>query len=154
MDAALVGLMGTSIGATAGFSGAWLAQRSQLRIFREQRSHESEVRWLNEKRELYRDLLMAMYGWHDALVGIWNDEESDNLFEVRSKAITLALEVSLIAKAPARSAVQEAHRGLLNAQPLILPRAQRTSGPEPLNDVRRTLTAMEEALRTELTQAG
>ncbi|MFD7715440.1 hypothetical protein [Streptomyces sp. NPDC059814] len=153
MDAALVGLVGTSIGAVTGFSGAWLAQRGQLRIFREQRSHESEVRWLNEKRELYRDLLMAMYGWHDALVGIWRDEGSDTLFEVRSKAITLALEVSLIAKGPARSAVQEAHRGLLDAQPRILPRAQRTSGPVPLGDVLRKLTAMEEALRSELTQA-
>ncbi|MEV5457058.1 hypothetical protein AB0L17_01910 [Streptomyces cellulosae] len=153
MDAALVGLVGTSIGAVTGFAGSWLAQRGQLRLFREQRSHEVEVRWVNEKRELYRDLLMAMYGWHDALVGIWRDENDDSLMETRSKAITLAVEATLIAKLPARRAVQEAHQAFLTAQPRILQRAQRTSGPAPLDDVWAKLTAMEDALRLELTEA-
>ncbi|MEV0252955.1 hypothetical protein AB0H82_01580 [Streptomyces sp. NPDC050732] len=152
MDAALVGLLGTSIGAVTGFGGAWLAQRGQLRLFREQRSYESEVRWVNEKRELYRDLLMAMYGWRDALISIWRDEGSDALFDTRDEAIKLSLEVALIARFPARTAVQEAHAALLMAQLGILPRAQRTPGPPPLGDVWRKLTAMEEALRSELMQ--
>ncbi|MGW4495015.1 hypothetical protein [Streptomyces sp. NPDC004376] len=150
MDAALAGLVGTTIGGVTGFAGSWLAQRGQLRLSREQRFHEAEVRWINEKRELYRDLLMAMYGWHDALVSIWRDDNGDTLFETRTKAITLATEATLIAKAPARAAVQEARQAFLQAQPRILPRAQRTSEPVPLNDVWDKVMTMKEALRAEL----
>ncbi|MDX2709874.1 hypothetical protein PV350_44855 [Streptomyces sp. PA03-6a] len=81
MDAALAGLAGTTVGAVAGVAGAWLAQRGQLRALREQRTHEERVRWLDDKRAIYRDLLNAMYGWHDALVSIWQDNDNGRLTE-------------------------------------------------------------------------
>lgn len=150
MDAALIGLAGTTIGAVTGFGGAWLAQRGQLRLFREQRSYEMRARWADEKRGLYRDLLVAMYEWHDALVSIWQGQDNGKLFESRMNATRLATEVSLIATAPVRAAVEDVHRTFLESiQPRILGRSS-ASGAPPVEGLWEKITALEEALRSEL----
>ncbi|MCD0485175.1 hypothetical protein LO771_23020 [Streptacidiphilus sp. ASG 303] len=71
MDATLAGLIGTKVGAVTGFAGAWLAQRAQIRLQREERMHQERVRWLVDKKPLFRDLLTALHGWHDSLVSVW-----------------------------------------------------------------------------------
>lgn len=156
MDAALIGLTGTTIGALSGFGGAWLAQRGQIRLFREQRSYDAEVRWADDKRALYRDLLVAMYKWYDALVSIRKGEDDAELVESRTNAITLVVEVSLIAADPVRTAVEEAHRTFFHTQPHIFERSDTREGQpsEPVEDVlegvRTKLLAMETEMRREL----
>ncbi|MFF3649740.1 hypothetical protein ACFYXV_13935 [Streptomyces sp. NPDC002181] len=146
MDAALTGLAGTTVGALAGFAGAWLAQRGQLRQQREQRAYAERVRWLDDKKGLYRDLLIAMYGWRDALVSIWRD---GRLSETRATAQKWGVEASLIASEPVRNAVEELRRRFLAAQPAILNRTSTAERP-PLGAVEEALELLEGALRAEL----
>ncbi|MFC5800947.1 hypothetical protein [Streptomyces formicae] len=120
MEAALVGLAGTTVGAVTGFAGAWLAQRGQVRIQQEQRAHAEQVRWLDDKKGLYRDLLIKLYGWHDSLASILKDEDDGKLFENRSTAYKWIVEASLISGDEVRSAVSDVHRALLHAQTAIL----------------------------------
>ncbi|MFF4227748.1 hypothetical protein [Streptomyces sp. NPDC001820] len=152
MDAALVGLAGTTVGAVTGFAGAWLAQRGQLRIQQEQRVHAEQVRWLDDKKGLYRDLLITLYGWHDSLVSILKDEDDGKLFDYRLAAYKWIVEASLIARDEVRSAVSDVHRALLSAQPAIF---EGTPTDEwPLQSVEDGLSALEDALRAELAMPG
>ena len=149
MDAALAGLLGASVGAVSGFSGAWLAQRGQLRLQREQRQHEERVRWLDDKRHLYRDLLLAVYGWHDALVAIMKDEADGTLHDARSAAYKLGVEIDLIASEPVRLAAVRMRRKLLTAQGPIL-HAEPVDADAALKDVVAAAEAFEEAVRVDL----
>ncbi|KMO94803.1 hypothetical protein [Streptomyces roseus] len=149
MDAALAGLAGTTVGALAGFAGAWLAQRGQLRQQREQRAYAERVRWLDDKKGLYRDLLIAMNGWHDSLVSVWRDEDDGRLAQTRATAYKWSVEASLIASEPARTAVEELRRRFLAAQHAILSRTS-TAERAPLEAVEEALALLEGALRAEL----
>ncbi|WP_327283428.1 MULTISPECIES: hypothetical protein [unclassified Streptomyces] len=149
MDAALTGLAGTTVGALAGFAGAWLAQRGQLRQQREQRAYAERVRWLDDKKGLYRDLLIAMYGWHDSLVSIWLDEDDGRLSETRGTAYKWGVEASLIASEPVQTAIEDLRGRFLSAQSVILSRT-RTTERAPLEAVQEGLALLESALRAEL----
>ncbi|MFE6846200.1 hypothetical protein [Streptomyces sp. NPDC057686] len=149
MDAALTGLAGTTVGAMAGFAGAWLAQRGQLRQQREQRAYEERVRWLDDKKGLYRDLLIAMNGWHDSLVSIWRGADDGQLSEARGKAYKWGVEASLIASEPVRTAVEDLRGRFLAAQSEILGRTPMTARP-PLEAVEEGLALLESALRAGL----
>ncbi|MER7463546.1 hypothetical protein [Streptomyces sp. NPDC097981] len=149
MDAALTGLAGTTVGALAGFAGAWLAQRGQLRQQREQRAYAERVRWLDDKKGLYRDLLIAMYGWRDSLVSIWRDEDDGRLSETRGTAYKWGVEASLIASEPVQTAIEDLRGRFLAAQPAILNRTP-TSERAPLGAVEEGLALLESALRAEL----
>lgn len=153
MDAALVGLAGTTVGAVTGFAGAWLAQRGQLRIQQEQRIHAEQIRWLDDKKGLYRDLLIALYGWHDSLASILGDEDDGKLFDFRSTAHKWLVEASLIAGDEVRSAMNAVHRALLDVRPVIFNGSPMTDA-WPLQPVQDGLTALEEALRAELAMPG
>lgn len=152
MDAALAGLAGTTVGALAGIAGTWLAQRGQLRIQREQRTHEERVRWLDTKRELYRDLLIAMYGWHDALVCIWQHGTDEELFEIREAAQKWSVEANLIAPGSVRSAVNKTRNAFFAAQPEIFGRASTERGDPPILEVRKALVQLEGALHADLAE--
>ncbi|MFE2876201.1 hypothetical protein ACFXG6_09645 [Streptomyces roseus] len=141
------------MGALAGFAGAWLAQRGQLRQQREQRAYAERVRWLDDKKGLYRDLLIAMYGWHDSLVSIWRGEDDGCLSETRATAYKWSVEASLIASEPVRSAVEELRRRFLAAQPAVLGRTSTAERP-PLGAVEEALALLESALRAELSDPG
>ena len=149
LDAALSGLLGATVGAVSGFSGAWLAQRGQLRIQREQRQHELAVRWLDDKRHLYRDLLLAVFGWHDALVSIMQDKADGTLHDFRSSVYKLGVEIDLIASESVRMAAVRMRRNLLKAQGPIL-HAERVDADAALKDVMAAADAFEEAVRVEL----
>ncbi|MET9096274.1 hypothetical protein ABZX72_29785 [Streptomyces cyaneofuscatus] len=150
MDAALVGLAGTTVGAFAGFAGAWLAQRGQIRLQREQRVHAEQVRWLSEKKPLYRDLTVALHGWHDSLVAIWKNEDGSDLVEHRTAAYKWSVEASLIADDDVRSALVEVQRCFLHdAQPVILRRPDERDG-WPLKSVEDAMEVLEAAFRAEL----
>ncbi|MEW2138668.1 hypothetical protein AB0892_19075 [Streptomyces sp. NPDC005409] len=149
MDAALTGLAGTTVGAMAGFAGAWLAQRGQLRQQREQRAYAERVRWLDDKKGLYRDLLIAMNGWHDSLVSIWRGGDDGQLSETRGTAYKWSVEASLIASEPVRTAIEDLRGRFFAAQPVILSRAP-MSEPPPLEAVEEGLALLESALREEL----
>ncbi|MFD8793968.1 hypothetical protein [Streptomyces vinaceus] len=149
MDAALTGLAGTTVGAIAGFAGAWLAQRGQLRQQREQRAYEERVRWLDDKKGLYRDLLIAMNGWHDALDSLARGEDGGQLSETRGRAYKWGVEASLIASEPVRAAVEDLQGRLLTAQRVVLGRPVVTERP-PLEAVEEGLALLESTLRAEL----
>lgn len=149
MDAALAGLLGATVGAVSGFSGAWLVQRGQLRIQREQRQYELAVRWLDDKRHLYRDLLLAVFGWHDVLVSIMQDKTDGALRNVRSSAYKLGVEIDLRASESVRVAAVRVRRNLLKAQGPIL-HAERVDADAALKDVVAAADAFEEAVRVEL----
>ncbi|MFF4432830.1 hypothetical protein ACFYZ4_27175 [Streptomyces sp. NPDC001513] len=149
MDAALTGLAGTTVGAMAGFAGAWLAQRGQLRQQREQRAYEERVRWLDDKKGLYRDLLIATNGWHDSLVSIWRDEDDGRLSEARGSAYKWGVEASLIASEPVRTAIEDL-QGRFSAAQLVVLRRTPTTGRPPLEAVEEGLALLEAALRAEL----
>ncbi|MFE5027950.1 hypothetical protein ACFRAO_32720 [Streptomyces sp. NPDC056656] len=149
MEAALVGLAGTTLGAVTGFAGAWVAQRGQVRIQQEQRAHAEQVRWLDDKKGLYRDLLIRLYGWHDSLVSILKDEDDGKLFDNRSTAHKWIVETSLISSEEVRSAVNAVHHALLRAQPVIFD-SNSTADESPLQGVQDGLLALEDALRAEL----
>ncbi|MEJ8657378.1 MULTISPECIES: hypothetical protein [Streptomyces] len=153
MEAALVGLAGTTVGAVTGFAGAWLAQRGQVRIQQEQRAHAEQVRWLDDKKGLYRDLLITLYGWHDSLASILRGEDDGKLSEHRSAAYKWIVEASLIADDEVRSAVSEVHHALLRVQPVVF---EGTSATDewPLEAVEGGLSALEDALRAELAMPG
>lgn len=153
MDAALIGLAGTTVGAAAGFGGAWLAQRGQLRIQHEQRVHAEQVRWLDDKKGLYRDLLITLYGWHDSLVSILKDEDDGKLLDNRSAAYKWIVEASLIADEAVPSAVSDVHRALLSAQSAIF-EGTSTTDQSSLQSVEDGLSALEDALRAELALPG
>jgi hypothetical protein len=153
MEAALVGLAGTTVGAVTGFAGAWLAQRGQVRIQQEQRAHAEQVRWLDDKKGLYRDLLIRLYGWHDSLASIMKDEDDGKLFDNRSAAYKWIVEASLIAGDEVRSAVSEVHSALLRVQPVIF-EGTPTTDEWPLQGVEDGLSALEDALRAELAMPG
>ncbi|MFI2352061.1 hypothetical protein ACH492_34740 [Streptomyces sp. NPDC019443] len=153
MEAALVGLAGTTVGAVTGFAGAWLAQRGQVRIQQEQRAHAEQVRWLDDKKGLYRDLLIRLYGWHDSLASIMKDEDDGKLFDNRSAAYKWIVEASLISGDEVRSAVSEVHSALLRVQPVIF-EGTPTTDEWPLQGVEDGLSALEDALRAELAMPG
>jgi hypothetical protein len=91
-----------------------------------------------------------MYEWHDALVSVWQGQDNGKLFESRMNATRLVVEVSLIAAAPVRAAVEDVHRMFIESiQPRIL-RQSSMSGQPPLEGLWPKLTALEEALRAEL----
>lgn len=150
MDPALIGLAGTAVGAIAGIAGAWLTQRGQLRMQREQRAYEERVRWLDDKRRLYRDLLTNVYGWHDALVSIWQNEADETLFEVRAAATEHSIEASLIASKPVRSSIEQLRAAFFAVQPAILSGASSEHADPPLAQVREKILQLEDALRTDL----
>ncbi|WP_328861752.1 hypothetical protein [Streptomyces sp. NBC_00306] len=149
MDAALAGLLGTMIGAISGFSGAWLAQRGQVRMQREQRAYDERVRWLDDKRHLYRDLLLAVFGWHDALISIMQDEADGTLHDTRAAAYKLGVETDLIASEPVRLAAVDMRKKLLAAQGPIL-HGEATSAQDALKRAIVAADAFEEAVRSEL----
>ncbi|MET8235657.1 hypothetical protein [Streptomyces sp. NPDC005078] len=149
MEAALVGLAGTTVGAVTGFAGAWLAQRGQVRTQQEQRLHAEQVRWLDDKKGLYRDLLIRLYGWHDSLASILKDEDDGKLFDNRSTAYKWIVEASLISGDEVRSAVSDVHRALLRVQTVISDSSS-TADEWPLQGVEDGLSALEDALRAEL----
>ncbi|MDI9889438.1 hypothetical protein QMZ92_35325 [Streptomyces sp. HNM0645] len=153
MDGALIGLAGTTVGAATGFAGAWLAQRGQLRIQQEQRVHAEQVRWLDDKKGLYRDLLITLYGWHDSLVSILKDEDDGKLLDYRSAAYKWIVEATLIAGDEVRSTVRDVHRALLTAQAAIF-EGTSTADEWPLQSVEDGLSALEDALRAELAMPG
>ncbi|MEU5722813.1 hypothetical protein ABZ783_13430 [Micromonospora sp. NPDC047738] len=150
MDAALAGLVGTTVGALAGVAGAWLAQRGQTRLQQEQRTYEERVRWLDDKRLLYRDLLIALYGWHDALVSVWDNDSDGTLPEARDAAYKCSVEATLIAPEPVRSAVEELRGRFFAAQPVILERTRPAGAKPPLAAVREGLSLLTEAMRADL----
>ncbi|MFF4653245.1 hypothetical protein [Streptomyces sp. NPDC001380] len=152
MDATLAGLIGTTVGAVTGFAGAWLAQRAQIRLQREERMHQERVRWLVDKKPLFRDLLTALHGWHDSLVSVWReDAERDDLSEIRASATKWAVESSLIASKPVRVALDDVQRRFSDVQRLILERRV-PAGSEPLADVLSSLAVLEDAMRAELAE--
>lgn len=151
MDATLAGLIGTTVGAVTGFAGSWIAQRGQIRLQREERTHQEQVRWLSDKKPLYRDLLMALYGWHDSLVSVWRDDIEGDLREHRTLATKWAVEASLIASHPVRIALQDVQREFFGIQPVIFDKRV-PSGSNPLADVLRSLAVLEDSLRSELAQ--
>ncbi|MFD6278992.1 hypothetical protein ACFWFI_26010 [Streptomyces sp. NPDC060209] len=149
MDAALVGLAGTTLGAVTGFAGAWVAQRGQVRIQQEQRAHAERVRWLDDKKGLYRDLLIGLHGWHDSLVSILKNEDDGKLPDNRSVAYKWIVEASLISSDEVRHAVHDVHQALLLAQSVILDHTS-TADERPLQGVQDGLSGLEDALRAEL----
>jgi hypothetical protein len=104
---------------------------------------------LDDKRHLYRDLLLAVYGWHDALVSIMKDEADGTLHDVRSASYKLGVEIDLIASERVRLAAVDVRRKLLAAQDPIL-HAEPTDGVLALKDVVAAAEAFEEAVRIEL----
>ncbi|MGI5481679.1 hypothetical protein [Streptomyces lavendofoliae] len=164
MDAALVGLAGTTVGAVTGFAGAWLAQRGQLRIQQEQRTHAERVRWLDDKKGLYRDLLITLYGWHDSLAAIGKGVDDGRLAEHRTAAHKWIVETSLVADDQVRTAVSDVHRALLRAEAAMVDRAGGGSGAggdsavgggvPVLAGVEDRLADLEDALRAELAMPG
>ncbi|MFM9373289.1 hypothetical protein [Streptomyces sp. Da 82-17] len=153
MNAALAGLAGTTIGAIAGVAGAWLAQRGQLRLQREQRAHDERVRWLDDKRVLYRDLLIAMYAWHDGLNSIWRGEEDEHLSEAVLDAHKLSVEVMLIGPDPVKAAVSEARQKFFAANHSVTRRSSEDE-PDPLADVKDALKELQTLLRRDLSEPG
>ncbi|MFF3689629.1 hypothetical protein [Streptomyces sp. NPDC002187] len=153
MEAALVGLAGTTVGAVTGFAGAWLAQRGQIRIQQEQRAHAEQVRWLDDKKGLYRDLLITLYAWHNSLASILKDEDDGKLLDNRSAAYKWVVEASLIAGDEVRSAVSDVHRALLRVQPVVF-EGTSTTDEWPLQGVEDGLSTLEDALRAELAMPG
>ncbi|WP_405898844.1 hypothetical protein OG242_16215 [Streptomyces sp. NBC_00727] len=138
------------MGAFAGFAGAWLAQRGQVRLQREQRVHAEQVRWLGEKKPLYRDLTIALHGWHDSLVAIWKNEDGSDLAEHRTAAYKWSIEASLIANDDVRSALVKVQRSFMHdAQPIILRRPDERDG-WPLKSVEDAMEELEAAFRAEL----
>ncbi|AXG78991.1 hypothetical protein [Streptomyces paludis] len=149
MEAALVGLVGTTLGGVTGFAGAWVAQRGQVRIQQEQRVHAEQVRWLDDKKGLYRDLLIKLYGWRDSLASILVNADDGKLADNRSIAYKWIVETSLIADDEVRSAVSDVHRALLHAQTVISDGTS-AAGDRPLQAVEDGLVVLEDALRAEL----
>ncbi|MFE2019902.1 hypothetical protein ACFW9O_17885 [Streptomyces sp. NPDC059499] len=107
------------------------------------------MRWLDDKRHLYRDLLLAVFGWHDALVSIMQDKADGTLHDVRSSAYKLGVEIDLIASESVRMAAVRMRRNLLKAQGPIL-HAERVDADAALKDVMAAADAFEEAVRVEL----
>lgn len=149
MDATLAGLIGTTVGAVSGFSGAWLAQRSQVCLQRDQHQHAERTRWLDDKRHLYRELLIACHGWHDALVAISVDERDGTLYDSRTDAYKHGVEVELIAPEPVRLASANMRAKLLAAQGPIL-HSDGSDTEDALQQARLASNAFEEAVRSEL----
>lgn len=119
----------------------------------EQRNHAEQIRWLDDKKGLYRDLLIALYGWHDSLASIQGDEDDGKLSEFRSTAHKWLVEASLIADDEVRSAMNAVHRALLDVQPAIFDGTPVTD-TSPLQPVQDGLTVLEDALRAELAMPG
>jgi hypothetical protein len=119
----------------------------------EQRVHAEQVRWLDDKKGLYRDLLITLYGWHDSLVSILKDEDDGKLLDYRSAAYKWTVEASLIADEAVRDAVSDVHRALLSAQSVIS-EGSSTTDRSSLQSVEDGLSALEDALRAELALPG
>ncbi|MFJ9459753.1 hypothetical protein ACIRST_32345 [Kitasatospora sp. NPDC101447] len=105
MDAALAGLLGTTVGAVAGLAGAWLAQRAQTRMQREERAHQEQARWLADKKPLFRDLLVVFRQWCEALLS--ERASTEDLASLRRSALMWSAEASLIASQSVRLALDE-----------------------------------------------
>ncbi|MEU2311491.1 hypothetical protein [Streptomyces albidoflavus] len=153
MDAALAGLVGTVAGALAGVFGSWLAQRAQLRLQRESLAHQESIRWVDDKRTLYRDLLIALHNWHDCLMSLWQEGNRDGLHDARTTAYRLGVEAGLIAQPGTRIAIKEARRGLLATQAAMARDLVPQDATDPCSEAKPLLIALEEALHVELSRA-
>ncbi|MEW1724442.1 hypothetical protein [Streptomyces sp. NPDC093109] len=104
---------------------------------------------MDDKKGLYRDLLIRLYGWRDSLASVLRNEDDGKLVDNRSIAYKWIVETSLIADDRVRSAVTDVHRALVDAQTVVLDSAS-TAGERPLQAVEDGLVVLEDALRAEL----
>ncbi|MDQ0796619.1 hypothetical protein [Streptomyces sp. B1I3] len=103
----------------------------------------------DDKKGLYRDLLIGLYGWHDSLVSVLKDEDDGKLSDNRSAACKWIVETSLVSSDAVRAAVRDVHRAPFRAQPVIHGGTS-TTDEWPLQGVQEGLSALEDALGAEL----
>ncbi|WP_277438051.1 hypothetical protein [Streptomyces sp. SPB162] len=123
-----------------------------MRLQHEQFAHQETVRWLDDKRALYRDLLIAMHGWHDGIAAMWQGEPASDLIATRTTAYRLGVEADLIALPQTRAAIGEARRGLFAVQAEVVLGLIPPNAGDPCVDVKQQLQQMENALRAELSR--
>ncbi|MFR9793650.1 hypothetical protein ACL07V_34095 [Streptomyces sp. MB22_4] len=144
----MTGLLGTTVGALAGFAGAWLAQRAQTRMQREERTHQEQVRWLADKKPLFRDLLVVFRRWREALSDA--DTGTEDLDGLRRSALKWSVEASLIASEPVRLALDEVRAAFAAVE------SELRDGRVPVEEsgtaarLSSGLSALEDAMRAEL----
>ncbi|MFI1154858.1 hypothetical protein [Streptomyces sp. NPDC020817] len=148
VDAALTGLLGTTVGALAGFAGAWLAQRAQTRMQREERTHQEQVRWLADKKPLFRDLLVVFRQWREALLDAGTG--TDDLAGLRRSALKWSVEASLIASEPVRLALDEVQATFAAVEAQLRDRRVSVEESGIAAQLGNGLSALEDAMRAEL----
>ncbi|MCQ8835798.1 hypothetical protein [Streptomyces malaysiensis] len=109
---------------------------------------------MDDKRALYRDLLIAMHGWHDGIMSLWRSQSSDELAEARETAYRFGIEAGLIASPLTLVAIKDARRGLFAVQTEVVLRQVPPDVSDPLAEVKERLVKLENALRAELSSGA